>query len=117
MIAACKVLGCFIARPEYRKRVTVSSILMPRSSQIGVGLRDDRGAQPPSAAGFSDLGDDGVPGKRFWLSGVGCRRSRRSPYPSAVCLSDHRITRSPDHPILSSAFLRVLCGELLVSRR
>src|SRR5579859_6961661 len=38
MIACCKVLGCFIARPEYRKLVTVSSILLPMSSQIGVGL-------------------------------------------------------------------------------
>src|SRR5438270_3988278 len=38
MIAACKVLGCFITRPEYRKRVTVSSILLPTPSQFGVGF-------------------------------------------------------------------------------
>jgi hypothetical protein len=31
----------------------------PTTSQIGGGLSDDRGAQPPSAVGFSDHGDSG----------------------------------------------------------
>lgn len=46
MIAACRVLGCFMTLLEYLNRVTVSSILIPMSSQIGVSLT--YGARPRS---------------------------------------------------------------------
>jgi len=67
----------------------------------------------PRLRGFSDLGDDGSPESAFGF--LGWDVGDPGDLPTRLRFA-FPITGSPDHPILSFAFLRVLCGELLVSR-